>query len=132
VELEKPAATMHGRATMRVVADQPSLAKRRHRAWLSSTGEPRRKEYAQKERETWSEEEESTERSSLVSSVVLRRAIPVDRNPTIAYRGERGVREVEAVLGARCSGWRGVVVAGTTNSGEDVRTAVAEASAHVL
>jgi hypothetical protein len=44
--------------------------------------------------------------ASPVSLAVLRRAIPVEGNPITAYRGERGVREVEAVLGARGSGWR--------------------------
>jgi hypothetical protein len=46
------------------------------------------------------------ERSSPVSLVGLRRAIPVDGSLTTASRGERGMHEVEALLGARCSGWR--------------------------
>jgi hypothetical protein len=41
-----------------------------------------------------------------VSSAVLWRAIPVEGSLTTAYRGERGMREVEAVLEAKCSGWR--------------------------
>jgi hypothetical protein len=43
------------------------------------------------------------EQSSPMSSAVLRRAIPIEGIHTMAYRGERGMREVEAMLGARCS-----------------------------
>jgi hypothetical protein len=46
------------------------------------------------------------ERSSPVILVMLRRVIPTEGILTMAYRGKRGMREVEAVLGARCSGWR--------------------------
>jgi hypothetical protein len=41
-----------------------------------------------------------------MSSAVLRRAIPIEGLLTMAYRDERGMREVEAMLVARCSGWR--------------------------
>jgi hypothetical protein len=51
----------------------------------------------------WSEEGESTEWSSPVSSVRLWGAIFTDRGLTTASQGEHGMREVEAVLGAR---WR--------------------------
>jgi hypothetical protein len=55
-----------------------------------------------KEGERWSGEGESTERSSPVSSIMLRRVIPIEGSLTTAYRSENGMREVEAVLGVWC------------------------------
>jgi hypothetical protein len=96
-------AIANGGTVVRLNGGRLSPAKRRHGEWRTSTGELRRTRCTQGEGKRGSGGEESTERSSPVSLVVLRRAIPVEGSLTTGSQGKRGLREREAVLRAR---WR--------------------------
>jgi hypothetical protein len=77
-KLGGPVTAVHGGTVARVVVGRPSPTTIRSPEGCPSTGESRRARCARKKGRRWGGEEWPTERKSPASSVMLRRAIPVE------------------------------------------------------